>query len=129
MLGLNMTPADGTRIRALREERGWTQKELAQRVGNIDHSGISNIELGKTPLGRRRAKRFANALGVPLGELWEEEEAVTLASVLDRMEQLAADADEGRRLVVNSLNRLARAIERLERLLDDEVGPTQIPRA
>ena len=79
-----MTP--GHRIRELRHERGWTQRELAKRVGNIDHSGVSNIELGRAQLGRARAARFADALSVPLEAIYDPED-VTLDARLARIEE------------------------------------------
>lgn len=36
----------GDRIREARTMRGWTQAELAARVG-IDHTGISHLESGR----------------------------------------------------------------------------------
>lgn len=116
----------GARIRELREERNWTQKDLAARVGNIDHSGVSNIELGRTPLGRRRAAKFAHVFGVTTDEiLLPDPAAPTLELLLHRLEEFAADADEGRRVLVNALNRLSRGIERLEGQIAGEAGQAQ----
>lgn len=39
----------GDRIRGLREERGWTQLELAQKIG-INNSVLSRIEANKRPV-------------------------------------------------------------------------------
>ena len=77
-----MTP--GERIRELRLERDWTQKQLAAKVGNIDHSGVSNIELGSVPLGHRRAQRFAKAFGVSVEEILPPAAARTSLSSVDR---------------------------------------------
>lgn len=73
----------GERIKELRLNRGWTQKELAERVGNIDHSGISNIELGRTPLGPTRARRFAKVFRVSPAEILPPEAERTTLSSLD----------------------------------------------
>ena len=84
-----MTP--GERIRQLRLERDWTQKQLAAKVGNIDHSGVSNIELGAVPLGFRRAQRFAQALSVRVEEILPPEaERTTLGSVDLRLASIEA---------------------------------------
>ena len=64
----------GRKIAELRLLNGWSQKELAKRV-LISPSYISRIEEGNIP--RPRAKtlaRIADALGVKVGELYEEDQ-------------------------------------------------------
>lgn len=56
-------------IRKLRKEKGWSQAELASRVGYADKSMISRIENGKVDLQLNQIKKFAIVLGVPPGEL------------------------------------------------------------
>lgn len=118
----------GERIKDLRLERGWTQKELAERVGNIDHSGISNIELGRVPLGPTRARRFAKVFGVsPETILPPEGKRTTLGSLERRLgcieETLSGargEAAAGREALMAALAasevRLARIEETLGRL-------------
>lgn len=84
-----MTP--GERIKELRLDRGWTQKELARRVGNIDHSGVSNIERGAVPIGDVRARRFAQVFKVkPEIILPREGDRATLGSVDSRLRGIEA---------------------------------------
>jgi transcriptional regulator with XRE-family HTH domain len=64
----------GVVIRRRRQELGWTQEELAERISTDDEyvrqSEISRIENGKTELPRReRLVRLAEVLDLPLGEL------------------------------------------------------------
>lgn len=56
-------------IKNLRKANGWSQTELAQRVGYADKSMISRIENGKVDLQLGQIKKFAEVLGVAPGEL------------------------------------------------------------
>jgi transcriptional regulator with XRE-family HTH domain len=49
----------------LRSRRGWTQKELGDRLGLGDHARISRFERGEKPLHREKLIEFAAALGYP----------------------------------------------------------------
>jgi transcriptional regulator with XRE-family HTH domain len=53
----------GEVIRMLRELRGWTQAELAERCG-ITATNISLLENRKVEIGKRRAEQIAKAFGV-----------------------------------------------------------------
>jgi transcriptional regulator with XRE-family HTH domain len=57
-----------TKIRKLREARGWTQRDLSTRTG-IHAPTISQIENGIVQLWPGYAKRIAKALGVPVSEV------------------------------------------------------------
>ena len=57
-----------TKIRNLREERGWFQRDLAMRTG-IHAPTISQIENGIVKLWPGYAKRVAKAFGVSVEEL------------------------------------------------------------
>ena len=63
-------------IRELRKLNGWTQEELAQRMGYTDRSTIAKIEAGKVDLTQSKILEFANIFGVDPGDLlgWEETE-------------------------------------------------------
>lgn len=63
----------GQRVKALREERGWTQAELARRAG-LTHETISNYERDsrvRPPLFTVQA--IARALEVPLADLLDDD--------------------------------------------------------
>jgi transcriptional regulator with XRE-family HTH domain len=64
----------GVVVRRRRQELGWTQEELAERISAdgeyVRQSEISRIENGKIELPRReRLVRLAAVLDLPLGEL------------------------------------------------------------
>lgn len=66
----------GQRVRELREAKGWSQEELARRVG-LNPKTIYNYEAGargvkEPPLST--VKALANALNVTLEELLAEPE-------------------------------------------------------
>jgi transcriptional regulator with XRE-family HTH domain len=52
------------RIKQKREERGWTQTELARRCGFASRSTINKYEKGERDLSLDSAKKVASALGV-----------------------------------------------------------------
>ena len=60
--------AIGERIRALREERGITQRELAKRIG-IAESTMSYYEHGSSDITLKNAVRFADFFQVSLDTL------------------------------------------------------------
>jgi transcriptional regulator with XRE-family HTH domain len=53
----------GEVIRMLRELKGWTQRELADRCG-ISVTNLSLLERERIEIGKRRAERIAKAFGV-----------------------------------------------------------------
>jgi transcriptional regulator with XRE-family HTH domain len=58
----------GGRIRKLREDRGWTQEELAQAVA-IEPATLSRYETAKKTFPLDVLRRIAASLRVPLGQL------------------------------------------------------------
>lgn len=59
-------------IKALREQAGMTQAELAEKA-NVDQSAVSRWEKGDTRPRRRQLPILANALGVTVDELINNE--------------------------------------------------------
>jgi HTH-type transcriptional regulator, competence development regulator len=53
----------GDRIRELREERNWSQREFAKRVG-INYSVVNRIELGKRNVEDHELAKIADVFGV-----------------------------------------------------------------
>lgn len=60
----------GKRIAQLREERGWTQEELAGRSG-ISTRSISSIENGVYSITLDTAYKLTKGFGIPLAGLFE----------------------------------------------------------
>jgi transcriptional regulator with XRE-family HTH domain len=55
----------GRRVRELREERGWTQNELAAKSGMV-YQAVSRLESGKHPPNVATLERLAEAFGVEM---------------------------------------------------------------
>lgn len=79
----------GRRVQALREARGLTQEQLAERIERSVDT-VSNIERGANGTRIEVAGRIAEVLGVALPELFEFEEV---------------DPDRQRRRQINALTR------------------------
>ncbi len=62
----------GNRIRELREERGWSQRDLADRL-EPPVSEIAAIEVGQDEPGVAAALRLAKAFDRPVDELFGAE--------------------------------------------------------
>lgn len=65
---LGLGESIGARVGRLRKERGYTQTELAEKVGIIQ-TVVSAIETDTLKLSAEMAIRFARALGVTMDEL------------------------------------------------------------
>ncbi len=59
----------GKRIRKLREKRGWTQVEMAERVG-IDRSFLADVERGNRNVSILNLELIAIGLRVTLARLF-----------------------------------------------------------
>jgi putative transcriptional regulator len=103
------TRAIGARLRELREERGWTQRELDSRLG-ILQSKLSKYESGTHQPSLRTLVRMANLFGVstdylltgtgtPVPPLRDDR-------LLDRFRRLGAGGEEMRAIVLSILDAL-----------------------
>ena len=61
----------GINLRSIRHERGFTQEELAYRVG-MDVSYLSELENGRKEPCLRKMKEISQGLDVPLVDLLRE---------------------------------------------------------
>jgi transcriptional regulator with XRE-family HTH domain len=59
----------GRRIRALRDERGWTQAMLADHA-ELTREHLSELENGHKEIGLRALARIADALNISIKELF-----------------------------------------------------------
>lgn len=64
----------GKVIAEKRKELGWSQDELAKKMGYTSRSTINKIELGINDVSTTKAKKFSKVLGCSLKELmgWEK---------------------------------------------------------
>jgi putative transcriptional regulator len=60
-------------VRENRRRLGWTQEELAQRVG-VSRQSINSIERGRYVPSLPLALKFARVFGLPTDELFKLEE-------------------------------------------------------
>jgi transcriptional regulator with XRE-family HTH domain len=58
------------RIRMLREAKGWTQEQLAERAA-MQRSYLGDLELGRRNPSVRTLVKVANAFGISVQELFE----------------------------------------------------------
>ena len=56
-------------IKKYRKLNGWTQQELAAKVGYTDRSVVSKIEAGKVDLPQSMILKFAKVFGISAGDL------------------------------------------------------------
>jgi transcriptional regulator with XRE-family HTH domain len=59
----------GDRIRKLRKARGWTQAEMAERVG-IDRSFLADVERGKRNISVLNLELLAHGFKISLSQLF-----------------------------------------------------------
>lgn len=91
----------GDRIRLKRNEKGWSQRDLAAKMGYSNHSTVGKVETGKVDLPQSKVVQFAEVLGVSVAYLmgWEEtqkkNDALTDIVVRLRTDGKFASAVEG----------------------------------
>lgn len=86
------------RIKELRKNREWTVEHLADLVG-LSKSYVSEIENGKKQANQIRIKKFADAFGVPVFELLDQD---TLgASERDLLESFSKMSDEKKSALIS----------------------------
>lgn len=68
MAGMSTVTVSGDTIRALREQRGWTLEDLAQKTQR-SRAYLSRVENGQRTPSRITMHRIANALEVPVDDL------------------------------------------------------------
>lgn len=70
-------------IKKLREQRGWTQTYLAEKVGYCDKTVISKLENGKVKLDVPHIQKIAEVFGVTPGELMGDIEETVAVELTD----------------------------------------------
>ena len=84
----------GEKIRQRRMELGWSQRDLAAKMGYSNHSTVGKIETGKVDVPQSKIVKFAEVLKTSIAYLmdWEEmkNEPATLA---ERHFEIVMDED------------------------------------
>ena len=79
----------GERIKQIRMEKGWSLRELSDRMGYANHSTVARIESGAVDLPQSKVAKFAEVLGttVPVLMGWEEmqQKNDTLSDIVIRL--------------------------------------------
>ena len=103
----NMTVA--TRIKERRNELGWSQRELASRMGYASNTTVAKIEQGTVDVSGDRLEQFAKVLGVSVAHLMG-------------LEQIQKKNDQLVRLVTRMRKdeKFAEAVKMLDELDEDK---------
>ena len=105
----------GERIRHLRQEKGWTQRELARRAG-LKPSGLSKYELGIYQPSLAAVKALAGALGTTTDHLLggsgpEPDADARLKSLLARLGELPAEPRRALAEILDGLLKIQRHLD------------------
>lgn len=102
-----------SRIKSKREELGYSQEELATKLGYKNRSSVHKIEMGVNDIPQSKIEAFAKALKTTPAYLmgWDEEienDKITYISkdkkdCIEAIEELSAD---DLRIVMDMINRL-----------------------
>ena len=86
-----MTVAD--RIKLLREKRGYTQEEMAKKMGYTNKSTISKIESSGDKVTLKRVAKCAEILNCTPSYLmgWTDEEQAVIDHMKDKIESLGSN--------------------------------------
>lgn len=92
----------GRKIRFYRRNRGWKQRELAERVGVTDEY-ISHIENARAKPSLDKTVAIANALGVDMNTLIEDSLSNTRSAELSERLDVASKGMSGDKLELTVL--------------------------
>jgi transcriptional regulator with XRE-family HTH domain len=75
-VGSFLASAEAGRIKTLRQERGWSQEQFAERTA-MQRSYLADLERGRRNPSVRTLVKVANALGIGLRDLFQPEKRPT----------------------------------------------------
>ena len=105
---INSKKLFGARIKSLRENRGWTQEVLAERMDISTHY-ISSIERGKENPTFDMLMKFSDALKVEMWELFDFGHEASPRELKEMLKVFVNEIDEGK---LKDAVRVLRAITR-----------------
>ena len=97
----------GDKIKNRRLQLGWTQEELADKMGYKHCSSINKIEMGINDIPQSKIAKFAEVLDVSIPYLLDLEDFIQRKRITDMLEKL--DSED-----------LAKIEERIEVLLEQD---------
>lgn len=113
----------GRNIKSLRLQHGWSQEELADRVGydsSTKKSTISKIENGQSDLPLSKLKAFAEVFGVSCSDLCEEStQDKVVCDLIEQCYGQEANTVVHEFLKLDAIDRV-KIMERISTLLDDD---------
>ena len=85
----------GKKIKQRRNELGWSQRDLAEKMGYNNNSTIARIENGKVDIPQSRIVQFSDVLGVSIAFLmgWEEKIEADPVGMAERHFEILMDED------------------------------------
>lgn len=85
----------GQKIKHRRTELGWSQRDLATKMGYNNNSTIARIENGQVDIPQSRIVKFSEVLGVSIAYLmgWEEEIKKDPKGTAERHFEILMDED------------------------------------
>jgi transcriptional regulator with XRE-family HTH domain len=105
----------GGRIKAAREERGFTQEQLAERANLTAGGRVSDYERGQYRVGLEVLQRIATAMNIPISELFNFEDSkssqVDRKVVRDRVNELESEIES----LTDQVGRVRKNIDRFKK--------------
>lgn len=85
----------GQKIKQRRLELGWSQRDLAAKMGYNNNSTVARIEKGTVDIPQSRIVKFSEVLGVSIAYLmgWEEEIEQDPVATAERHFEILMDED------------------------------------
>lgn len=118
----------GSKIQERRKELGWTQEELAAKMGYKSKSSINKIELGINDIPQSKIVLFAEALNTTPAYLmgWENEQELLISERVSKVIK-GLRGDQSLRAFADKCGVSHTTIDNLEKGLDARTGkPTQV---
>lgn len=103
----------GENIKKFRVAKGWTQEELADKVG-LSKNGLWNYENGKREVGIDTLDKIAEALGIKISELIEESNVSVVSRVGENIKKARKAKGMGQAELAEALGKSLRMVQKYE---------------
>ena len=116
-----MSTGVGLRIKHRRQELGWSQEELALRVGLKSKSTICKIERGEDNMTATSVNQYADALQVTPGYLMGWEDTPEAKTVYEQLKGYYIKKDSDRKLLERYHNLSPEARKLIDLVIEDDL--------